>query len=108
MVGLRPCRKRVVHHSSARAYPEAVDGYLDKEIAQGAMLGPFGHILSSHLNISPLMSRPKDGSSRHIIVDLSFGDDSVNNISLRGVYDGFKFELTLPSLDNLILDVIKC
>ena len=54
------------------------------------------------------MSQPKDGSGRRIIVDLSFGDDSVNNITLRGVYYSSGFELTLPSLANLILDIINC
>ena len=34
----------VVNHSSAEAYPEAVQRYLDKEVELGAMLGPYNEI----------------------------------------------------------------
>ena len=108
MMGPRLCCKEVTNHSSARVYPEGVVTYLQKETEKGAILGPFGHLPSKYINISPLMSRPKDRAGRPNIVDLSIGDNSVNNITPRGVYDGSNFELTVPSLDNLIFDIIYC
>ena len=48
----------------------------------------------------PLMTRPKrDG--RHVIVDLSYEECSVNNAPDKEFFDGTDFKLTSPSLDNL-------
>ena len=44
------------NHQSARAYPQHVETYLDKELRCGALMGPCN---SAGLQISPLMSREK-------------------------------------------------
>ena len=49
----------------------------------------------------PLMTRPK-GDGRHVILDLSYGENSVNNATDRDHFDGDDFTLTLPSLANLL------
>ena len=36
-----------------------------------------------------------------MIVDLSYGENLVNNTADRGQFDGDDFKLSLPSLDNL-------
>ena len=55
-------------------------------------MGPFDEIPSTQCHISPLMSRPKEGTKGRIILDLSFGDsDSVNGITKRVSYDGWNY-----------------
>ena len=58
------------------------------------------HILNSYGPL-PLMTRPK-GYRRCVILDLSYGENLVNNAMDRGQFDGDDFKLTLPSLDNLL------
>ena len=102
-------RLDIENHSSAKDFPGAVQTYLMKELELGAMLGPFEAVPCSHYHMSLLMSHPKDGTERRIIVDLSYGDaDSINGLRPRGIYDGCQFELTLPSLDYLIADILQC
>ena len=102
-------RSNVENHSSAIEYPVAIQRFLKKEVQLGAMLGPFKEPPCDHYHVSPLMSHLKDGNDRRIIIDLSYGDlDSVNGVTPRGVYDGGKFNLTLPSLDYLIADIMEC
>ena len=82
--------------------------FLDKEVQLGVMWGPFDSLPLGECHVSPLMSRPKDGDSRRIIVDLSYGDKlSVNGCTERGIYDGAAYSLTLPSLDYLIADIMN-
>ena len=52
------------------------------------------------------MTRPK-GLGRRVIVDLSFGDHSVNKATEREVYDATPFSLKLPVLDALIPELKK-
>ena len=47
------------------------------------------------------MTRPK-GAGRRVILDLSFGDHSVNKATERTQYDYTPFQLKLPSLDSLV------
>ena len=47
------------------------------------------------------MTRPK-GSGRRIILDLSYGEGSVNKATDRDLFDGKPFKLKLPSLDALL------
>ena len=52
--------KNVTNHYSALAHPQAVQEYLDKEVALGAMLGPVDKIRAEEVHCSPLMTCPKD------------------------------------------------
>ena len=47
------------------------------------------------------MTRPK-GSGRHVILDLSYGDYSVNKATEHAQYDDTPFQLKLPNLDGLV------
>ena len=102
-------RMLIQNHKSAKDYPEAIDEFLTKEVAMGAILGPFDKVTVEGCHVSPLMTRPKDGNKRRVIVDLSFGDhDSVNGTTVREIYDGHPFSLPLPNLDYLIHDILQC
>ena len=47
------------------------------------------------------MTRPKE-KGRRVILDLSYGDNSVNKATSRDHYDNVEFQLKLPNLDVLI------
>ena len=89
------------NHASAVQHAEAIDEYIAVEKEQGALLGPFKCKPHAEFTWSPLMTRPK-GSGRRVILDLSFGEYSVNKATLKGVYEDKEFTLKLPRLDDLI------
>ena len=62
--------KQVVNHATARDYPQAVDEYIQSEISHNALLGPHDDSVPPGFHRSPLLSRPKEGNKRKIIMDL--------------------------------------
>ena len=89
------------NHTSANQFPQAIEEYISAEINYGALLGPFDHPPHTNFTWSPLMTRPK-GLGRRVILDLSFGEFSVNRATNKECYDGFPFTLKLPRLEALI------
>ena len=79
-----------VNHSSTLQYPEAVEEYINTELALGALLGPFDYSPHPCFTWSPLMTRPK-GSGRRVILDLSYGDYSVHKATERTQNDNTPF-----------------
>ena len=101
-------RQEISNHNSATSFPTHVHTFLTKEAQNGAIAGPFAECPLHECHISPLMSRPKDGDNRCIILDLSYGgESSVNGSTPRGIYDGFEYDLKLPNLDALLLDILS-
>ena len=89
------------NHSSALQNPEAVGDYIRMELALGVLLGPFDHPPHPYFTWSPLMTRPK-GSGRRVILDLYFGEHSVNKATECTQYDHTPFQLKLLNLDGLV------
>ena len=65
-------RKQQKNHFSAVSYKKSIENYLVKNVNSQAMLGPFIQAPIPNLCFSPLMTVPKEDSSRRIIVDFSF------------------------------------
>ena len=84
-------------------HPQAVLQYISKEIALGAMLGPFHETPSPYFHCSPLLTRPKDGNKCRVILDLSYPNDKVEKLK----FDGSDFDLKFLSIDNIV-DRINC
>jgi hypothetical protein len=94
----------VTNHGSATNFPTVVDNYLSEEIQFGAMLGPFSDPPFRDLHCSPLMTAPKDGNQRCIIVDLSFTfgqTHAVNTTVSKTHYGGTPFSLKLPMVETI-------
>ena len=101
--------KAVINHNTATQYEGFVEKYLEKEINKEAILGPFQSVPHTEFHCSPLSTRAKDDDNRRRLVNLSHGDDtSVNGNTLKNIYEDAIFTLTLPTIDNLLNDVLKC
>ena len=94
------------NHSSAKAYSGEVSPFISEELEQNALLGSFDQIPHFEFTCAPLMTRPKD-SGRRVILDLSYGDFSLNKATDRFNFDDKPFSLKLPSLDQLLPDLEK-
>ncbi len=97
------------NHSVARLFPEDIDKYIKKEQKYKSILGPFiSNSFSSHIQLSPLDSKPKDDSEqRRVIVDLSFPKgSSVNSGISKDHYLGESMRCEFPKVDHLV-DLIR-
>jgi hypothetical protein len=87
----------ITNHGSALKFPAAVDTYFRSE----TQLGPFPDPPFPDLHCSPLMTAPKDGSDRPVIVVLSFSSaqrQAVNASVSNFTYVGTPFSLKLPTV----------
>ena len=102
------CNTQIVNHYSALQYPDQVLQYINKERECGAILGPLDQPPSDHFYCSPLLTRPKDGSDRRVILNLSYlRGKSVNDYIDRDSFDGNKFALKLPTIDDIVSAIDK-
>ena len=87
------------------------DTYLQKELGERAILGPFEHnVPSTVLNISPLNTAPKKGvaDDRRVIMDLSWPKGrSVNDGIFKDHYLGNACLVHYPSLDDFLDLVVR-
>ena len=89
------------NHSSAFHFPQAVSDFIAAELEAGALMGQFTAPPHHSYTWFPLMRHPK-GKGRRIILNLSFGRDSVNNHTDTTCYNGRPFKLKLPNLDSIV------
>ncbi len=99
------------NHRSALTHPAAVDKDIQKDLAMGALIGPFAAnpFPSVELTVSPLQTVPKANSpdERRIVVDLSFPEGtSVNDGIPKDTFLGEPTDLHYPSIDSLA-DIIR-
>lgn len=93
------------NHPSATAHPDHVETFIQTEKEHHAIAGPFdAPPFAPWTRLSPLMSRPKKGSTeRRIIVDLSFPQgEAVNSAIDITSYLGKDITYSLPSITDLI------
>ena len=100
------CRSNVNNHSTAREYPNDIEAYIAKERDHGVLLGPFTEIPHNSYHCSPMLTIHKDGDTRRVIVDLSYGDNSVNGHTVRNEHEGHNFELKLPTMDHIVDQIL--
>ena len=74
----------------------------------GAIVGPTSDISSDAYHCSPLLSCPKDNDKRRIILNLShpYGN-SVNDNVPRDKFEGQKFSLKFPSVDDIVDKIVN-
>ena len=99
----------VDNHSSALQFADHVDHYLKTELDHNAILGPFKQVPIDNLHYSPMMTRPKAGSSkRRVIIDLSWPHgSSVNDLVCSDAYLITHFSLTFPTVDTITDRIVQ-
>lgn len=99
------------NHRGALDFPEHIDQYIQEEISEGAMYGPFLSIpYESRVQINPLNScSKKSGHKRRTLLDLSWpiSGGSVNEGIPKDFYLGQPCKLTYPSVDDLALRIYE-
>jgi hypothetical protein len=83
---------------------DSVQKYIQDEINEKAILGPFDQLPYHNVHISPLMTRPKEGTKRRVIVDLSYPYEygrSVNSVTSTDIYLGTAYSFKLPMVDTI-------
>ena len=99
----------VTNHSTALQHPECISKYLEVEILNKAIMGPFKKPPLDGLHCSPMLTRPKAGSTnRRVIVDLSWPHGkSINDRVCNDKYMGSVFKLKFPTVDDITERVQK-
>jgi len=99
----------IVNHSSASQFSSHIEHYLNTEAEHGAVIGPFVTTPIPNLHSSPMLTRPKDGSTkRRVIVDLSWPHkSSVNDAVKTDSYMGTPFTLRFPTVDDIAARIIS-
>ena len=87
------------NHNFGRDYGDHIDCYLNKELSERALLGPFGTPPTVPIHLSPIITRPKSGSDTHrIVVGLSLPRlFSINDSILNNENLGAPIHMTLPT-----------
>ena len=100
-----PCR----NHPSAYKFASHVDKYITKEVSLGALTSGFHtNPLSSPITLNPLQTVEKKGSdTRRTVVDLSFGDISVNSGIAKDSFPDYDLPLIYPSIDVLTEQMVQ-
>ena len=79
---------------------------MEKELTLGAILGPIDDINHRELHCSPLMTLPKEGHNRRVILNLSYpkGNSLYGHLT-KDLFDSTLFALKLPSIDWISNDI---
>ena len=95
------------NHAPAVRHAEAIDAYIAVEKGHGALFGPFESEPHPEFTWSPLMTHPK-GVGHMVILDLSFGDFSVNKAT--PITDLVRFIMAKKgyTVHNYIDDIYAC
>lgn len=103
--GSVPNSAPVDNHSSAEKFPDHIHRFIEKELAEAAMLGRFDrHPFPTAKHVNPLMTRPKaDPAQRRIIVDLSYPEGKgPNSFVLKNHVFGTYVHHHLPTIDQAL------
>ena len=95
---------------SSTDHASQMDQYIERELREGTLLGPFEtNPFSSQAIVSPLSTTEKrDSEERRVIMDLSFPPgDSVNDKIPRDEYLGEDITLKYPGVDALVALIKK-
>lgn len=96
------------NHSSANNYTRHVKSYIDSEVANETLIGPFIERPFTKICVAPMMTRPKSNpSKRRIIVDYSYPEGAgINSHINKNQVFGALLHHGLPTVAQAI-DVIR-
>ena len=88
------------NHSSSYDYFTHIDKFVQTELDQGGLSGPFSNSPFQPIMTSPLMTSVKKPNSRRAVFDASFGDFSLNLNTPEKIYLCDQYEFSFPKLDD--------
>lgn len=103
--GPAPTNNHITNHTSVLEFPLHVSKYIRKELAEGALAGPYDHHpFPDAQYTNPIMSRPKGTSNdRRIIVDLAFPEGhGVNAHVVKNCVYGQPLQHELPTTQHAV------
>ena len=89
------------NHSSAYSYYSYLDKFVESELSDLGLTGPFSSAPWDNVMISPMMTSHKKPSSRRPVFDASFGLYSLNKNTPEKSYHESEYEFHFPKIDNL-------
>ena len=95
---LTPCEK---NHSSAYSFHSYIDKFINTEVEQVGLTGPFDNDPFEGIMLSPLMTAPKKPNGRRPVFDASFGFHSLNKNTPEREYHETQYEFSYPKIDDL-------
>ena len=92
------------NHRSAVQFAAHIDAYVDKELVELALSGPYSRPpFTPWFVSSPMMSKEKSGGDgRRVIVDLSFPDGGINQHIAPHIFDGEEAVHNLPTINSAV------
>ena len=88
------------NHSSAYSYYTFLDKFVETELSELGMTGPFAASPWENVMISPMMTSHKKPNSRRPVFDASFGLYSLNKNTPEKCYHDTEYEFHFPKIDN--------
>ena len=96
------CKIQKNHHSAV-SFKKEIDSYINKNVQNYALLGPFKTSPIPNLRFSPLMSVPKEVMKRRVIVDFSFPPGkAINDGISKETYLDHVINFSLPSVQAMV------
>ena len=95
------------NHQSSYCFYSYIDSFLEKEISSRGVAGPLPLPPFTPTMLSPMMTSPKNPSSRRPVFDATWGDWSLNENTPVKSYLGENYNFTFPTvldLADLILE----
>ena len=89
------------NHSSAYSYYSYLDSFVEKELANLGLTGPFDSSPWENVMISPMMTSYKKPNGRRPVFDASFGLFSLNKNTPEKCYNDSEYEFTFPKIYDL-------
>ena len=96
------------NHSSAYQFYPWVDSFLSSGVEDCYVAGPCGVQPFERIQVSPLMTAIKKPSSRRVVFDATYGDNSLNNSTPSDLYLGEPIALVYPRIEDFRAMVLKC
>ena len=97
----------VQNHGSAYQFYPWVDEFLSSSINRRYVAGPYNTQPFKTIHVSPLMTAVKKPSSRRVVFDATYGDNSLNNGTPPDLYMGQPVELVYPKIEEFRVLVLK-
>ena len=90
------------NHWSAYSYFSHLDKFVDSELRDLGMTGPFDDSPWQNVMISHMMTSHKKPTSRRPVFDASFGLYSLNKNTPEHCYHDMEYHFTFPTIENLL------